>query len=700
MAASRTLPRAFHVGWIALASVLVLAGPVAGEFVWDDVSLIQNNPYLARPDGWRRALTTDFWSAKAAVSGDASGDHRMYRPLVSLAYWAEFQAWGASSLGFHLVNLLLHALCVVLVYRWLCRRLRLTDEARIPASLGALLFAVHPSRAESVAWISGAPDVWMLLFILVGLEFWDRATSLLGTVPALIAFALAFFCKEVAIVVPALLLADALLGPADDRRLKSTRAIAVGAGMAAVLAVRMVIFPLAGVGVPFAGLATRVLSTFGGFVRLAIAPWPITTQLGYLASSTEGAGPQYPTSGVPLGLITVLGFAALAVTAWRTPAARGWLSDALWFVVFLLPVLNIVPFNGTYYVTARYLYAPGLGLAALMARGTVFASLLPPARKRLAIGLGAALLAASAVLTVRTANLFVSSEALWSHEHRRDSSNHIAVWNLMQVRMQQRRWDDAQSLAREWMQLQARSEDKAHAFGVWLSIEVDRAINADDARWASLFDTYERVASGVLPAAPDDQVAQSVPGEGLKWLSTSSAFQMRRAQVALITGHYDLARQVLEALAERPLSRASSRMPLVLALVAQGELGEANRRLDEAAAQGIPVDVPRLKGLVGRVGQLQSQMLPPAAYLSNLAQAFFAVGDAALARSLLLKASSMEPASNDLLRTRLQLELNARYFDHAARTLEQLRKSQPADEAMWKQVDAALQEAAEVATIR
>ena len=140
-----------------VAALLVAAvfGPsLFGDFIWDDVVLIENNDFA---HGWKNlvhALTADFWAT--SVPGLKPSGY--FRPVVSLAFLTQFELFGGSPLGFHLVNLVLHLACVAMVYDFLRRRLGTEQTAAAPlalaAALGAALFAVHPSRPETVTTFS------------------------------------------------------------------------------------------------------------------------------------------------------------------------------------------------------------------------------------------------------------------------------------------------------------------------------------------------------------------------------------------------------------------------------------------------------------------------------------------------------------------------------------------------------------------
>src|SRR5205814_4451915 len=126
---------------LILAGVTILAYQPAwhGGLLWDDDNCT-TPPELRTLDGLRR-----IWFQPRAIA--------QYYPLVFSSYWLEQRLWGDSTTGYHLVNLLLHIGCVVLV-------LKILRLLRVPgAELAAIIFALHPVNVETVAWISERKNV-------------------------------------------------------------------------------------------------------------------------------------------------------------------------------------------------------------------------------------------------------------------------------------------------------------------------------------------------------------------------------------------------------------------------------------------------------------------------------------------------------------------------------------------------------------
>jgi hypothetical protein len=134
-------------------------------FIWDDQNLIVQNGFIRDLSGIPFLFTPDYWQ-----SHPYSGQ---YRALRTVSFALDYHFWGLNPFGYHLTNVLLHCLNVLLIY-WLAFRVLSFAGPRIPARVPekkdgnfnlyaafacALLFAAHPVHVESVAWVKNRSDI-------------------------------------------------------------------------------------------------------------------------------------------------------------------------------------------------------------------------------------------------------------------------------------------------------------------------------------------------------------------------------------------------------------------------------------------------------------------------------------------------------------------------------------------------------------
>ncbi len=130
---------------IVLLTILVYIPAIQGGFVWDDDKHVTENLTLRTVEG-----LAQIWLQPHASP--------QYYPLVFSTFWVEYHLWGMDPLGYHVVNVLLHALSSVLLWL-LLRRLKVPG-----AWLAAAVFALHPVHVESVAWVTERKNVLSGLF--------------------------------------------------------------------------------------------------------------------------------------------------------------------------------------------------------------------------------------------------------------------------------------------------------------------------------------------------------------------------------------------------------------------------------------------------------------------------------------------------------------------------------------------------------
>jgi tetratricopeptide (TPR) repeat protein len=347
-----------RAAWVAplvlvLAVACVFGRSVGFGFViWDDPGNVAANPLLDPPS---LASLGRFWTGAFEHS---------YAPLSYSVWWtitlvSRFLFGRLEPALFHAANVVLHALSVLLVFRWLC--LLVLD--RRAAWSGALLFALHPLHVESVCWItelrgllSAALGFGALLLVLHGRP---RMAVLL--------FALALLAKPAAVAFAALLCVQEIgLRRRPWREVLGLHwpwlVLAASAGFLARQAESDV-----GVGwiTPLLDRPVIALDALGFY--LAKLVWPVGLCAEY------GRNPQLVTSSLALWP-AALALALALGAAWAFPERRRALCALFCFGAALLPVLGLVPFGYQEKSTVadRYAYVAlvgaALGAALLVAR--------------------------------------------------------------------------------------------------------------------------------------------------------------------------------------------------------------------------------------------------------------------------------------------------------------------------------------------
>jgi hypothetical protein len=406
---------------LALIGACAFLPSLLGGFVYDDVRLIQENPYVHDSAFVVRAFTAHFWDvSSAAPSADAV---RYYRPLVTLSYLVNWLLGAGQAWTFHLTNVLVHALNTWLA--WLVT-LRWT-RSRPLAVASTLVFALHPTRSEVVTWVSGRPDLLMTAFVLLTLQFahWGRRRESRGaaTLAVALCFCGALLSKEPALATPVLLLVVAGNANRSNRTWYLSMVVLTAALGVVYVLLRAWLLPVGSP--PLAWTPARALVTVGYFAERTLFPWPLT--FFYKLDELSSAGPTYSPWAMASGAFLVAGTVLWLIRAWRRDRVVFWTLVA--GVSFLGPLLNLFPTGSRFTTSDRFLYLP-LWLFAVAACRS-FSDHLVRAWPR-----GSFRLVAGGVLAVyATANFtraldFVDEFALWRGELATNPDNPVALRGL------------------------------------------------------------------------------------------------------------------------------------------------------------------------------------------------------------------------------------------------------------------------------
>jgi Tfp pilus assembly protein PilF len=182
--------------FLLLISYVVFKGALKNDFVnWDDdVNVLENT----------NILSLDAFHLKKIFTDRVIGN---YNPLPILSFALEYHFFGFNPYYYHLNNLLLHFVCVWLVFR-IFTTLRFSDWASFA---GALIFAIHPMKVESVVWITERKDVLFGLFYLSAIllyikSLYQEKPRLLNHIALFLLFVLSLLSKIQAVSLPLTLL--------------------------------------------------------------------------------------------------------------------------------------------------------------------------------------------------------------------------------------------------------------------------------------------------------------------------------------------------------------------------------------------------------------------------------------------------------------------------------------------------------------
>ena len=446
--------------WLALLLVVgtVLAYlPVwRAGLIWDDRSFIMDNPLIRRADGlWR------FWFSTRPVD---------YYPVTSTMWWIEWRLWGENPMGYHAVNVLLHALGAVVLWRLLAR-------LKVPGSwLAAAIFAVHPVNVESVAWIAEQKNVLAMLFYLASLTCFVRSQSsgvstgaswpspvVLSSVVsswrwyglALAAFFLALLSKTVVAPLPFVVLA---LVWWQRGRVKRADVLCLLPFFAMAAFIGSISFWFQS----HRAIGADVGRADSFWARLAGAGWAIWFY-AYKALLPFGLQSIYPRWQIDGGqwwsYVPGLLVAGIFVAFWRTGGNSGKapLLGFFYFVVMLSPVLGFlnIGFMKLSLVADHWQYFAIIGPVALVAAAIAkgYERLGPYPRRALAAVVGAMLVGLS-VLTFWQSERYRDSGTFWRAVLATDEDAWAAHNNLGGFLVEQGQADEALAHFRRAVELQ------------------------------------------------------------------------------------------------------------------------------------------------------------------------------------------------------------------------------------------------------
>ena len=587
---------------IAIVTVLAFAPVREHGFVnIDDAHYVAENPVVRAGLTWRGV----GWALTTGYAGN-------WHPLTWISHMADVELFGFDPGAFHLTNLGLHVASALVLFSLL---LRLTAAPYRSAAVAAL-FAVHPLRVESVAWIAERKDVlsvFLGLATLLAYAGYARRPRLRSYLVVVASFALGLMAKPMLVTLPCvMLLLDVwplgrLRWPIAWRVVREKVPLFALAALAS--AVTVVVQHQAGAvrTLETLSVARRAATAIVGYgFYLAKTVWPSDLALLYPYPSSLPVWPIVTASGA-LAVITAI---AVRLRRDRPELLVGW----LWFLGVLVPVSGVAQVGSQPWAD-RFTYLPSAGLFVLIVWG-LHGVLAARRHGRVVLAAGAiAVTAIFAALTHRQVGYWRDGVTLWTRAIDVTTDNARAHTNLGQALAAGRRFDDAIAEYRKALRIRPDLAEAHNYLGVAL---------ADQGRMAEATASYRealRLQPGFAEAANNLGLALAstgrlteAVGQFESALRLDPGFTPARSNLAIAlaeTGRADdAAREFAAVVAAQPES-VEARLNLARGLLNLGRWEEALAQYDAAlplAPTFAPVHRGRGSALL-RLGRLTEALV-------------------------------------------------------------------------------------------
>jgi len=326
----------YRCTFITIILLAVYGNTLNHGFVWDDTDIIVTNPILEKLGN-----IPQFFLSEDKIE-TTSG---YYRPITYVSFALDRAVWGLNPVGFNITNLLLHLAAALLFYRAVAA---LFQEERL-AFRAALLFSLHPLVGETVNFHSGGRNTLLCaVFFLTALICHLKGKP----VPAALCFAGAIFSKEFGLLLPVLLYMYERFVKVEKPRLRS---------YAGYLVPIVCYFALRSYAVEKASLL-HALNLSGS---LWLTPYLV---MRYLANMVNPFGlkvlydvntSMYAAIASLAGTLALVGAICYALRKRQGELALA----AFWFLLFLLPVINLILLPAASLMADRYAYFSLMGFS-------------------------------------------------------------------------------------------------------------------------------------------------------------------------------------------------------------------------------------------------------------------------------------------------------------------------------------------------
>jgi protein O-mannosyl-transferase len=430
--------------FLAAITWAVFGQTLGHQFVnYDDQNYVYENPEIVS------GITAHgFFAAFAHLHA------RNWHPLTTLSHMVDCQVFGLNPAGHHLINVLLHTAAVLLLFS----TLRAMTGALWRSAFVAAVFAIHPLRVESVAWVAERKDVLSGVFFMLTLGAYvryARGPTLKGYLAMILFFGLALLSKPMVVTLPLLLLLldywplarfeylgrpnDTTVAPANPRfptgRLILEKTplllLSILSGIVTLIAQRQTVEYSQHLAL--AGRLGNALVSYAAYIGQMF--WPARLAVFYPQTADRVAVSEVLLAASLVAGITVVAF---ALRKTRPYLVVGW----CWYLVCLLPVIGIVQV-GLQGRADRYTYLAQIGLYVAIT-WTVTGLWAWTDQRRLLLPIAATFVVGALAWRawIQTSS-WRDTESLWNHAVAVTDDNDVAHNNVAGLLMRRGRLDDA-----------------------------------------------------------------------------------------------------------------------------------------------------------------------------------------------------------------------------------------------------------------
>lgn len=346
-----------------------------------------------------------------------------FLPVTTLFHAVAYRVSGLNPVGYHVLNLSLYMLDIVLLYAFLTKAFR--DS--LAASFSTLAFAVLPFHVESVTWVSATKDVLSFAFLMGSFLLYMRYTAstrgkALFYVLSLALFSLGMLSKTFAVTLPFLLILYDLSFTERGLKIADKVPYLVLGALLSLLYVKTnreyaeTVYLTTGIG-PYR-LFLTIASVLTEYLWMLVYPLNLNAFYYYTPEDIPSSVFRPLTL---LSVIIVLSVIVAAVAAFFK-RQKTLSFSVLWFFVAFLPAMNLIPSSTL--KADRYLFIPSVGFSMLIGWAVAKSSRVGPAVKKAVLFIFGAWVIFMSVLTFQRNAVWQDGITLWKDSIQKDPRNH------------------------------------------------------------------------------------------------------------------------------------------------------------------------------------------------------------------------------------------------------------------------------------